>query len=137
MSSMPSDVHLLQSWPSGLRARAADTLPRHGQLQQQDAGEWQDGTDGFFRCTAWRQVADNAAQSFKKGSRVMVAGRLVQRTFETEGGERRTAIEIQVQHLAADIQYAAVEIKKAQVGDLESASDGPSAASSAEEKQSA
>lgn len=55
--------------------------------------------------------------AFRKGSRVMGSGRLVQRTFETEDGSRRTAIEIQVQHLAADVQFAAVEIKKAQVGD--------------------
>ena len=79
-------------------------------------GQWHDVTDGFFRCTAWRQVADNAAASFKKGSRVMVSGRLVQRTFETEG-QRRSTVETQVQHLAADMQFAAVEIKRAQVGD--------------------
>ena len=58
-------------------------------------GAWQDVTDGFFRCTAWRQAADNAAASFKKGSRVMVSGRLVQRTFEVEGS-RRTTTEVQV-----------------------------------------
>jgi single-strand DNA-binding protein len=96
-------------------------------------GQWPDVTDGFFRCTAWRQAADNAGQSFRKGSRVMVSGRLVQRTFEAEDGQRRTAIEVQVQHLGADVQFAAVEIKKAQAGEG-SASDGPSAASSAKEK---
>lgn len=80
-------------------------------------GQWQDVTDGFFRCTAWRQVADNAAASFKKGSRVMVCGRLVQRTFETDNGERRTTVEIQVQHLAADVQHGAVQINQAQAGD--------------------
>jgi single-strand DNA-binding protein len=68
--------------------------------------------------TAWRHVADNTAQSFRKGSRVLVAGRLVQRTFETEG-QRRTTTEIQVQHLAADIQYAVVEIKKVEASDSE------------------
>ena len=78
-------------------------------------GTWQDVTDGFFRCTAWRQVADNAAASFRKGSRVMVSGRLVQRSFEAEG-QRRTAIEIQVQHLAAELAYATVDIKKASAG---------------------
>ena len=78
-------------------------------------GTWQDVTDGFFRCTAWRQAADNAAASFRKGSRVMVSGRLVQRSFEAEG-QRRTAIEIQVQHLAAELAYATVDIKKASAG---------------------
>lgn len=47
----------------------------------------------------------------------MVSGHLVHRTFETEDGSRRTAIEIQVQHIAADLQFAAVEISKAQAGD--------------------
>ena len=47
----------------------------------------------------------------------MVAGRLVQRTFESEGDQRRSTVEIQVQHLAADVQFAAVEIWRAQVGD--------------------
>lgn len=67
----------------------------------------------------------------------MVGGRLVERRFETDDGQRRTAIEMQVQHLAADFQFAAVEINKAQAGDSGSASDGPLTASSAEERRSA
>jgi single-strand DNA-binding protein len=62
-------------------------------------GEWQDVNDGFFRCTAWRSVAENAAQTLKKGMRVFVAGKLVQRTFEVEGN-KRTVVEIQVTHVA-------------------------------------
>ena len=52
-------------------------------------GEWQDVNDGFFRCTAWRSVAENAAHTLKKGMRVFVAGKLVQRSFEVEGNKRR------------------------------------------------
>ena len=90
--------------------------------QERHNGRWQDVTGGFFRCTAWRQTADNAAQSFRKGSRVMVSGRLVQRTFEADG-QRRTTVEIQVQHLAADVQYAGVEIKKNADDDSQSSSE--------------
>lgn len=52
------------------------------------SGEWQDVNDGFFTVTCWNSLADNVAQSLKKGSRALVAGKLVQRTFETEAGKR-------------------------------------------------
>ena len=80
-------------------------------------------SDGFFRCTAWRSVAENAAQSLKKGQRVMVIGKLIQRSFETEG-TKRTVVEIQVQHVGPDLQF-------------QSASVGPrsSAATSAEKNK--
>ncbi len=99
-------------------------------------GEWQDVTDGFFRCTAWRSVAENASRTLKKGMRVLVAGRLVQRTFEVEGQKRQT-VEIQVTHVGPDLQFATAEVTKSTAEGLGSSSDGPSAASSAEEKQSA
>ncbi len=63
-------------------------------------GEWQDVHDGFFRCTAWRLVAENAAQTLHKGDRVMVIGKLVQRNFETDG-QKRSVIEIQVTHVSS------------------------------------
>ncbi len=99
-------------------------------------GEWQDVTDGFFRCTAWRSVAENASRTLKKGMRVFVAGKLVQRTFEVEGNKRQT-VEIQVTHVGPDLQFATAEVAKSTAEGLRSSSDGPSAASSAEEKQSA
>ena len=74
-------------------------------------GEWQDVNDGFFRCTAWRSNAENAAQTLKKGMRVFVTGKLVQRTFEVEGN-KRTVIEIQVTHVGPDLQFATAEVAK-------------------------
>jgi single-strand DNA-binding protein len=74
-------------------------------------GEWQDVSDGFFRCTAWRSVAENAAKSLKKGQRVMVIGKLIQRSFETEG-QKRTVVEIQVQHVGPDLQFATAQVEK-------------------------
>ena len=74
-------------------------------------GEWQDVNDGFFRCTAWRSVAENVAQTLKKGMRVLVAGKLVQRTFEVEGN-KRTVVEIHVTHLGPDLQFATAEVAK-------------------------
>ena len=74
-------------------------------------GEWQDVNDGFFRCTAWRSNAENAAQTLKKGMRVFVTGKLVQRTFEVEGN-KRTVVEIQVTHVGPDLQFATAEVAK-------------------------
>jgi single-strand DNA-binding protein len=62
-------------------------------------GEWQDVTDGFFRCTAWRSVAENASRTLKKGMRVFVAGKLVQRTWQDDDGNKRQTVEIQVTHV--------------------------------------
>jgi single-strand DNA-binding protein len=99
-------------------------------------GEWQDVSDGFFRCTAWRSVAENASRSLKKGMRVFVAGKLVQRTFEVEGQKRQT-VEIQVTNTGPDLQFATAEVAKSTAEGSSSPSDVPSAASSVEEKQSA
>ena len=75
-------------------------------------GEWQDVKDGFFRCTAWRSVAENAAQTHHKGDRVLVIGKLIQRTFEVEG-QKRSSVEVQVQHMGPDLQFATATIEKA------------------------
>jgi single-strand DNA-binding protein len=100
-------------------------------------GEWQDVNDGFFRCTAWRSVAENASRSLKKGMRVFVAGKLIQRNWQHDAGNKRQAVEIQVSHVGPDLQFATAEVAKSTAEGLGSSSDGPSAASSAEEKQSA
>jgi len=71
-----------------------------------------DGVRNIDRCTAWRSVAESAAQSLKKGQRVMVIGKLVQRSFETEG-HKRTVVEIQVQHVGPDLQFATAQVEKA------------------------
>ncbi len=76
------------------------------------SGEWQDVSDGFFRCTAWRSVAENASHTVRKGDRVMVIGKLIQRTFEVEG-QKRTTVEVQVQHVGPDLQFATATIEKA------------------------
>ncbi|HSJ50383.1 MAG TPA: single-stranded DNA-binding protein [Actinomycetota bacterium] len=79
-------------------------------------GEWQDVNDGFFRCTAWRSVAENAARSLHKGDRVLVTGKLIQRTFEVEG-QKRSTVEIQVNHVGPDLQFATAEVTKTSAGD--------------------
>ena len=72
--------------------------------------EWQDVNDGFFRCTAWRSVAENASRTLKKGMRVFVAGKLVQRSWQDNVGNKRQAVEIQVTHVGPDLQFATAEV---------------------------
>jgi single-strand DNA-binding protein len=100
-------------------------------------GQWQDVNDGFFRWTAWRSVAENASRTLRKGMRVFVAGKLVQRTWQDDVGNKRQSVEIQVTHVGPDLQFGTAEVTKSTAEGLGSSSDGPSAASSAEEKKSA
>ena len=76
-------------------------------------GEWQDVNDGFFRCTAWRSVAENASRTLKKGMRVFMTGKLVQRTWQDDDGNRRQSVEIQANHVAAELSFATLEVTKA------------------------
>ena len=75
-------------------------------------GEWNGVTNGFFTVSCWNSLADNVAESLKKGSRVLVSGKLTQRSFETDG-DRRTVVEIQANHVAAELRFASVEVTKA------------------------
>src|SRR5699024_397355 len=68
--------------------------------------EWRDGETLFLRCSIWRDAAENVAESLTKGMRVIVQGRLVQRSFETREGERRTVVELQVDEIGPSMRYA-------------------------------
>ncbi|MFC9335789.1 single-stranded DNA-binding protein [Arthrobacter sp. NPDC057009] len=72
------------------------------------AGEWKDGETLFLRATAWRGLAENAAASLAKGSRVVVTGRLKPRTYETKAGEKRTVIELDVDEIGLSLRRTAI-----------------------------
>jgi single-strand DNA-binding protein len=76
------------------------------------SGEWQDGPTSFVRCNAWRDLAEHLAESVRKGDRVMVAGTLRQRDYETKEGEKRTVWEVQAAEVGAALRYATVKISK-------------------------
>lgn len=69
-------------------------------------GGWEDGETSFLRCTAWRSLAENAADSLSKGDRVIVYGRLRQRSWETDAGERRSVVEVQVEEIGPSLRWA-------------------------------
>ncbi len=80
------------------------------------ANEWKDGETLFLRCSIWREAAENVAESLTKGMRVIVQGRLVQRSFETREGERRTVVELQVDEIGPSMRYATAQVTRASRG---------------------
>lgn len=77
------------------------------------SGEWQDGEAMFLRCNAWGQLGEHIADSLPAGARVVVQGRLKARSFETQEGEKRTVMELEVDELGPSLKYATVMITKA------------------------
>ena len=73
--------------------------------------EWEEQTS-FFNVVAWRQLADNASATLTKGSRVVVTGRLEQRSWETEQGEKRSIVEIVADDVSASLKFATAEVHR-------------------------
>ncbi|TIC89013.1 single-stranded DNA-binding protein [Nocardioides sp. GY 10113] len=77
------------------------------------SNEWKDGEALFLSCSAWRQMAENVAESLQKGMRVVVQGRLKSRQYETREGEKRTAFEIDVEEVGPSLRYATAKVARA------------------------
>ncbi|HYP22761.1 MAG TPA: single-stranded DNA-binding protein [Actinomycetota bacterium] len=77
-------------------------------------GGWEDKLEGFFRCSCWRDMAENVAESLTKGSRVMVVGRLQQRSWEDQDGNKRSAVEIQVDEVGPSLRWATARPERSQ-----------------------
>jgi single-strand DNA-binding protein len=75
-------------------------------------GEWKDGDSLFLSCNVWRQAAENAAESLQRGTRVIVSGRLRQRSYETREGEKRTVYEIEVDDVGPSLRNASAKVTK-------------------------
>ncbi|MGU3436229.1 single-stranded DNA-binding protein [Actinomycetes bacterium M1A6_2h] len=78
--------------------------------------EWKDGDALFMRCNIWREAAENVAESLTRGARVVVTGRLRQRSFETREGEKRTVVELEVDEIGPSLRYATAKVNKANRG---------------------
>lgn len=92
-------------------AVASFTVANTARTFNKDTNEWEDGDTIFMRCSVWRQLAENVAESLQKGHRVMVTGRLTQREYEKDG-QKRIAIDLQVEEVAASLKMATVKITK-------------------------
>ena len=74
--------------------------------------EWKDGDTLFLRCNIWRQAAENAAESLQRGMRVIVQGRLKQRSYETKEGEKRTVYEVEADEVGPSLKNATAKVVK-------------------------
>lgn len=91
---------------------AGFTIASTPRLFDRDRSEFVDGQPLFLRCSLWRQAGENAAQSLSRGMRVIVTGRLSQRTFDDKQGIRRTTVEIDAEEVAASLTYATAKVTR-------------------------
>ncbi|HLS04549.1 MAG TPA: single-stranded DNA-binding protein [Actinomycetales bacterium] len=105
----------LRFTPSGA-AVANFTIASTPRVFDRQASEWRDGETLFMRCSIWRDAAENVAESLTKGTRVIAQGRLVQRSFETREGEKRTVVELQVDEIGPSMRYASASVTRTQRG---------------------
>ena len=89
--------------------RVAST-PRYRDSQ---TGEWKDGEPLFLSCVAWRQMAENVAESLTRGARVIVTGKLKQRSYETKDGGKRTVYELQADEVGPSLRNASAKVTRA------------------------
>jgi single-strand DNA-binding protein len=78
--------------------------------------EWKDGDALFLSCSVWRQAAENVAESLQRGMRVIVQGRLKQRSYETREGEKRTVVELEVDEVGPALAFATAKVTRASRG---------------------
>jgi single-strand DNA-binding protein len=90
------------------RFRVAST-PRY---LDKSTNEWKDGDSLFLTCNVWRQAAENVAESLTRGMRVIVSGRLRQRSYETKEGEKRTVYEIEADDVGPSLRNASAKVNK-------------------------
>jgi single-strand DNA-binding protein len=101
----------LRFTPSGqpvAKFRVAST-PR---FLDKNTNEWKDGDSLFLTCNVWRQAAENVAESLTRGTRVIVSGRLRQRSYETKEGEKRTVYEVEVDDVGPSLRNASAKVNR-------------------------
>jgi single-strand DNA-binding protein len=76
------------------------------------SGEWKDGDTSYFTVNAWRTLAENVAETLTRGANVIVVGRLQQRSWETQDGEKRTVIEIEADEIGPSLRWATAKVEK-------------------------
>ena len=99
-------------WTQSGAAVADFTVASTPRTYDRNAGEWPDGDTLFMRCSVWRDTAENVAESLRKGMRVIVQGRLTQRSYDTQQGERRTVVELQVDEVGPSLRRARAQVTR-------------------------
>ena len=101
-------------WTQSGAAVADFTVASTPRTYDRNAGEWRDGDTLFMRCSVWREIAENVAESLRKGMRVIVQGCLTQRSYDTKQGERRTVVELQVDEVGPSLRRARAQVTRVQ-----------------------
>ena len=118
-------------WTQAGAAVADFTVASTPRTYDRNAGEWRDGDTLFMHCSVWRETAENVAESLRKGMRVIVQGRLTQRSYDTQHGERRTVVELQVDEVGPSLRRARAQVTRNQPQPASAGGFGSGAASGA------
>lgn len=103
-------------WTGNGAAVAGFTIASTPRTYDRNSGEWKDGESLFLRCSVWREAAENVTESLRKGMRVIAQGRLVQRSYETQEGEKRTVVELQVDEIGPSLRSARAQVTRTNNG---------------------
>ncbi|MFH8793300.1 single-stranded DNA-binding protein [Streptomyces sp. NPDC017941] len=95
----------------GGAALAKFTIAATPRVFDREANQWKDGTSTFFRCAAWRHLAEHVAESLAKGSRVVAFGRIRQHNWQTPEGENRSMLAMEVDEIGASLRFVNVAIE--------------------------
>jgi single-strand DNA-binding protein len=101
----------LRYTPTG-QAVATFRVASTPRFMDRTTNEWKDGESLFLSCNVWRQAAENVAESLQRGMRVIVSGRLKQRSYETREGEKRTVYEIEVDEVGPSLRNASAKVSR-------------------------
>ena len=113
VGNLTSDPEL-RFTPSGA-AVANFTVASTPRTFDRQSSEWKDGETLFMRCSVWREVAENVAESLHRGTRVIVSGRLRSRSWDDkESGQKRTVIEMDVDEIGPSLRYATTQVNRTQ-----------------------
>ncbi len=101
----------LRYTPTG-QAVATFRVASTPRFMDRTTNEWKDGDSLFLSCNVWRQAAENVAESLQRGMRVIVSGRLKQRSYETKEGEKRTVYEVEVDEVGPSLRNASAKVSR-------------------------
>ena len=114
VGNLTSDPEL--RYTQGGLAVANFTIASTPRTLDRASNEWKDGEALFLRASVWREFAEHVASSLTKGSRVIVQGRLKQRSYETKEGEKRTSMELDIDEIGPSLRYATAQVVRAAGG---------------------
>lgn len=86
-----------------------------------NTNEWRDGNPQFYRCSVWRNAAENVAETLRKGMRVIATGRVSLRSYENRDGQQRSELSLQVDEVGPSLRYARAQVEKASAGNTQAA----------------